>query len=240
MKTKILLLFVIFICAGSIYSQSFTVIPSELSQVVTLNSEVVYDFQVKNISSLPLNIYVKKQNLGMPADWSASLCFAFCFAPFLDSVNTTQFNENPLNPQEIRNISVHVFPVVNYGVSNLKLTIGNLSNPLESLDFNVKTTVEVVAVENENNIPNSFKLYQNYPNPFNPSTNIYYQLSECGFVTLEIFDILGNKINSFVNSYQNAGTYTVSFINNNLSSGIYYYKLSQNNKFITKKMILEK
>ncbi|MFH0734858.1 MAG: T9SS type A sorting domain-containing protein [bacterium] len=240
MKKLSVLLISLFTLTGSLFSQNFTVITSQLSQVVNLSSEVVYNFQVKNVSSSPLDIYIKKQVLDMPENWSASLCFEFCFAPFLDSVNTTEFNGSPLSPQEIRTISIHVFPEINYGTSNIKLTIGNLSNTTEFFNYNINTIAKVVSVENGNTGVGLYNLEQNYPNPFNPSTNINYYLSQSGFVTLEIYDVLGNKISTLVNEYQSVGSFNVSFTNNNIASGVYYYKLSQNNKFITKKMILEK
>jgi len=91
----------------------------------------------------------------------------------------------------------------------------------------------------------SFKLMQNYPNPFNPSTNIEYYLNKAGFVQLEIFDLLGRKIETLVNRNQSAGKYFVCFnannSNPNFSSGIYFYVLKFNGLVLdSKKMIFLK
>lgn len=90
------------------------------------------------------------------------------------------------------------------------------------------------------NVPEKSALNQNYPNPFNPTTNIKYQISKKGFVSVKVFDILGNEITSIVNEEQSPGTYEVSFNGNDLSSGIYFYKLETNGFSEIKKMILIK
>jgi hypothetical protein len=97
-----------------------------------------------------------------------------------------------------------------------------------------------VAADNENPNPQNFILYQNYPNPFNPSTTISYELLSGGYVSLQVYDVLGNKINSLVDEYKAAGKYSVSFNAGNLASGVYNYVLSTANQFMSKKMLLVK
>ncbi len=58
---------------------------------------------------------------------------------------------------------------------------------------------------------NSYVLYQNYPNPFNPTTTIRYELPQDGQVTIEIFDILGQKVKTLLNEYKKADRYEVTF-----------------------------
>jgi sugar lactone lactonase YvrE len=103
---------------------------------------------------------------------------------------------------------------------------------------------------------NNFKMYENYPNPFNPSTNIKYQIPEAGYVTLKVYDILGNNIGTIVNEEKPAGEYNVEFSaiggsasggdTGNLPSGVYFYQLRAGNPLTnsgygfveTKKMLL--
>jgi len=98
----------------------------------------------------------------------------------------------------------------------------------------------------ENTIPINFNLEQNYPNPFNPSTVIRYsiprstELYSVSQTTLKIYDILGNEIATLVNEPQKAGFYEVKFDAQNLSSGIYFYRLQSGNFSQSKKMILVK
>ncbi len=85
-----------------------------------------------------------------------------------------------------------------------------------------------------------YTLSQNYPNPFNPSTTISFTIPEKGLVQLEVFDMLGQKIETLVNSEMDAGSYDVNFTAKNLSSGIYFYRLKTNSFIQTNKMILTK
>jgi hypothetical protein len=98
----------------------------------------------------------------------------------------------------------------------------------------------VVGINSINSVPMHFALMQNYPNPFNPSTNITYSITELSFVTLIVFDVLGNEIATLVNEEKPIGNYTVDFTTTNLPSGIYFYQLQTPNFTQTKKMILLK
>lgn len=90
------------------------------------------------------------------------------------------------------------------------------------------------------NAPSRFTLYQNYPNPFNPTTVIQYHLPSPCFVTLIVYDVLGRRIATLVEKNQRAGTHTVTFNGNRLSSGIYFYSLKAGNVVRTKKLIILK
>jgi len=83
-------------------------------------------------------------------------------------------------------------------------------------------------------------LMQNYPNPFNPSTNISYSLPRSSFVTISVYNILGQKVKTLINKNESAGNYTVNFDASRLSSGVYFYSLKAGNYIQTKKMILMK
>lgn len=85
-----------------------------------------------------------------------------------------------------------------------------------------------------------FKLAQNYPNPFNPSTTINFNLPRPTEVTLEVFNNLGQKVTTLVNGRLNAGDHEVKFEGNNLSSGIYFYRLTTDNFSQKRKMVLLK
>ncbi|HRI86335.1 MAG TPA: YCF48-related protein [Ignavibacteria bacterium] len=90
-------------------------------------------------------------------------------------------------------------------------------------------------------IPEKFSLLQNYPNPFNPRTIINYQLSMFNFVSLKVYDVLGNEVAALVNEKQNAGIYSVEFDGSGFSSGVYFYQLEVDGNHIdTKRMILLK
>jgi len=99
----------------------------------------------------------------------------------------------------------------------------------------------VVSVSQKNNeAPSEFRLYQNYPNPFNPSTSISYSIPVSSFVTLKIYDLLGNEAATLLNEEKTAGSYQVSFDASQLPTGVYMYRLASGNNIISKKMILLK
>lgn len=85
-----------------------------------------------------------------------------------------------------------------------------------------------------------FELHQNYPNPFNPTTTIKYDLPQSSFVKLVVFDMLGREVKTLVSEEKYAGTYSLEFAADNLSSGMYLYKLQANGFTQTKKIILIK
>jgi hypothetical protein len=98
----------------------------------------------------------------------------------------------------------------------------------------------VSAINSNKILPKLFKLFQNYPNPFNPSTIINYEIPEYSFVTLKVFDILGREIATLVNEEKAAGEYSLTFDASNLSSGIYFYRITAGNFSGVKKMLLIK
>ncbi len=89
-------------------------------------------------------------------------------------------------------------------------------------------------------LPTAYDLAQNYPNPFNPSTSISFSIPTEGFVTLSIFDVLGNEVAVLENGYKAIGNYSYSFDASNLTSGIYFYTIQVNSFVQTKKMLLMK
>ena len=92
-------------------------------------------------------------------------------------------------------------------------------------------------------LPSSYSLNSNYPNPFNPTTNFSFSLAEAGNTTIEIFNVLGQKINTLVDEYMPAGEHTVIWNGTNgagqqVSSGVYFYKITSGDYTETKKMSL--
>jgi hypothetical protein len=107
-----------------------------------------------------------------------------------------------------------------------------------SLTFVYESTV---SIHNQTgSIPTEYKLFQNYPNPFNPTTRIKFQILKSEFVKLEIYDLLGKRVASLINEKCAPGNYEIPYDAGNLSSGIYFYRLTTDNFTETKRMILLK
>ena len=103
----------------------------------------------------------------------------------------------------------------------------NVSNPT-----NIEEEPEYVL--------SKFILSQNYPNPFNPSTTIRYEVPNDSYVSLFVYDMLGNEVRRLVDSEKSTGIYEVNFDAGKLASGVYIYRLSAGEYSETKKMMFMK
>jgi photosystem II stability/assembly factor-like uncharacterized protein len=153
-------------------------------------------------------------------------------------------------------MDIGVFMSSNRGVNWIELANGLPNTVAMRLDYNqlgnkiilgthgrgtYQITGSLINIVNYNNeIPKEYMLLQNYPNPFNPNTRIKFAIVNKGFTRLEVYDMLGKKINTLIEKALDAGTYEVNFDGSNLSSGIYYYKLTTQDYSDAKKMILMK
>jgi hypothetical protein len=134
-----------------------------------------------------------------------------------------------------------------YSFNDNKLSTGKYQYRLKQIDYNNNfeyfnlTSPENVII----GIPQNAELYQNYPNPSNPVSKVDFQIPFSGNVILKVYDITGKEVMSLINSYLEAGYYTVQFNGSNLSSGVYFYRITANstdgNNFTkTMKMMLIK
>jgi hypothetical protein len=102
------------------------------------------------------------------------------------------------------------------------------------------STTTATAVKDENLVPRQIELAQNYPNPFNPTTTLQFAVTKSGHVSLDVFNILGQRVATLVNEVLSAGSYHVNFDGSALSSGVYLYRLTAGDVVQTKKMVLMK
>ncbi len=129
--------------------------------------------------------------------------------------------------------SITVFWAMAYGAND-----EDMQNSIAAAVSKYNEATDVKNPVNSN--PSDYILNQNYPNPFNPSTIISFTLPERETVTLDVYNLLGQKVVSIINKVMDAGKYDVKFNADNLSAGIYFYSLKTNNFVSTKKMMLLK
>jgi len=130
--------------------------------------------------------------------------------------------------------------VNNYVYNETSLNSGIYSYRLRQVDFN--GNMEYFNLSGVVNIstPAGYSLNQNYPNPFNPTTKISFDIPEAAKVILKIYDAAGNEVKTLLKENKPAGYYTIEFNGNDLSSGVYYYKLEANSYSESKRMLLVK
>ena len=126
-----------------------------------------------------------------------------------------------------------------YSFTDENVNTGSYKYRLKQIDFDGTFTYSDI-LEIEIASPSEISLEQNYPNPFNPTTSIQYAISSRQFVTLKIYDILGNEIATLVNEEKSAGSYEIKFTVEGLSSGIYFYRLQAQDLTLIKKMLILK
>ncbi|WKZ69063.1 MAG: T9SS type A sorting domain-containing protein [Melioribacteraceae bacterium] len=108
-------------------------------------------------------------------------------------------------------------------------------------DFTATKSIGVAAYKTGNEqTQHTYELHQNYPNPFNPSTNINYTIAKNDFVSIKVFNMLGEEVADLVSSIQTAGSYTIRFDAGNLPAGVYLYKINTSNFTNAKKLLLIK
>lgn len=117
---------------------------------------------------------------------------------------------------------------------------GNIYYRLKQVDYDGTVSFSNV-VEVSNTMAEIFELSQNYPNPFNPSTTIKFTVPQVGIASLTVYNSLGEKVSELFNQVaQNGNMYSISFDGSKLSSGVYFYQLTQGSFSSVKKMMLIK
>lgn len=195
----------------------------------------------------PQNLIATDANDGITLEWDAPVQaidgdsahnYVIYRIPAQDTINidqaeniiiilpkgTISFNDNSVSAEQ--------------GYSYLVTSLDRLHN--ESNKSNRVYMTYTAISEPMAQIPAKFRLEQNFPNPFNPVTNIEFSIDISGHTKLEIFNVLGQTVSVLLNDDLQEGVYQISFDGSDLSSGIYFYRLTNQNRLIMKKMVLVK
>jgi hypothetical protein len=107
-------------------------------------------------------------------------------------------------------------------------------------DDGVITVESATYVTDDKLSLNFFELKQNYPNPFNPTTKISWQSPVSSWQTIKVYDVLGNEVATLMDEYKQAGSYEIEFNADNLTSGVYFYRIQSGEFIAIKKLLLIK
>ena len=126
----------------------------------------------------------------------------------------------------------------NYSFVEQNVPEGNYAYRLKQVDYSgIFSYSDIIEV---NVGVSRFYLSQNYPNPFNPVTTIKYSLQQTGYITLKVFNTIGEEVATLASNVEEAGSHEVGFDASALNSGVYYYRLESGGFSETNKMILIK
>jgi hypothetical protein len=151
-------------------------------------------------------------------------------------ISTGPFKLEKDKPQDI--IIAYVMGRGTDPLNSITVARENVQRAIQEYESNFETMT--YSAPPPTNPVTSYVLYQNYPNPFNPATTIRYELPQDGVVTIDIFDILGQKVKTLLNEFKKADRYEVRFNSTGLASGVYIYQMRVNDFITSKKMVLVK
>lgn len=142
-------------------------------------------------------------------------------------------------------LEVKMVDTLSFGNQSDDISYGRTSDGLSTFKFFDNPTPgfangTITSDETEQDVPEELILHQNYPNPFNPTTTINFTLSESSIVSINVFSVDGRLVQNLTTSRYQAGNHAIQFDASSLSSGIYFYRLTAQDKFLTKKMLLIK
>lgn len=166
-----------------------------------------------------------------------------------EGLEFTSITNLPDSWNVMQNFADNMMIISAYGISPIEDKSLELNFDTRSVNGLPKVKGEVLFNESKapaleeliiGDAPTELMLSQNYPNPFNPATNISYSLPNKAKVELSIYNMLGQRVASLVNATQDVGNYTVTWKADNLSSGVYIYRLTVDSQVFTKRMMLVK
>jgi len=219
-----------------------------------IDEEDGYDTVTFNNTEKVIRMHRGNQtNIGMKllsANLSSLFSFEYYDDYYVDSDYWTWMNYGSVQPQYVSNTvngsvsisaqaPVSLDPLESFNVYYAMALGANQAAMLANIDAaEAKYNGMVVSVEENGISAKETLLNANYPNPFNQSTTISYQLKDEGFVSLKVFDALGNEVATLVNSNQTSGLHKIGFNATGLAEGVYYYTLTSDHLVKTNKMVV--
>jgi hypothetical protein len=190
--------------------------------------------------------------VSVAANYRSKSSYMFAFSTKVYLTNKTDIYTRPFynlifgsavksNPDNVFGSTLYGFPEAGFkNVNNDSCLVIWGSNESTASTVTGGCSGAFIGINHSSSVVDGYYLLQNYPNPFNPATSISFELPAKDFVTLKVYDVLGNEVMELVNERKEAGLHTVQFYAKNLPSGTYFYKLQTDKFSDVKKMILIK
>lgn len=220
----------------------------EVNPIFPINAYAYF----KNNTSQTLQLRMVRTVDNLPnAQWTSSICYGYCYAPFINVVPDTTTDpfsglpfEDPISllPGQQDTMDVTVTAGTE-GTAHVVIRIYDVNEPSRYTDADFWIVATTTNIQQISTTVEGYKLTQNFPNPFNPSTQINFSIPKNEKVNLKVYDMLGNEVASLLNNETlSAGSYNYDFNAGsfNLTSGVYFYKLSTSEFTDIKKMMLIK
>ncbi len=204
------------------------------------HSDPVMGYSVDNIApGVPTGVMAMAMDDSMQVTWDVSLDEDFQYF-ILEKSNSSEFYEVE-SFELVENAYTDMDFVYNESNFYRVVAVDHVGN---TSDYSEVVEVAILTID-EDVLPEDFALHQNYPNPFNPTTQIRYDLPEDQFVSITIYDVMGRKIRSLMNTSQTAGYYTIRWdakndIGEGVAAGMYIYTIQAGDFRAMKKMVLLK
>jgi hypothetical protein len=226
------------------YESKQTVISAILDSIIYNQLELSVD-TLYPIFNRPVDTFPYLLTIQYTASYSALVDSFYLDVEHIRSDTLVQTKKYTLSKSNPSRISLYLNGLLEGDKIKLKATITDTSI-FNNVDYYpdsgwvvMNLLPPILDVELGNN-PLNFELAQNYPNPFNPITTIKYQIPEPAFITIKVYDVLGNEMATLINDEKTAGSYGIEFDGYLLPSGVYYYRITAGDFSQTKKMILLK
>jgi len=248
MKKIYYLLCILVIAAVNLNAQSFIFKRTSPLMVTGDTSSMfatVSHAMLKNTSSSPQNFKIVRILLpGFPSSWESSLCCkAGCFSSELDTIPPAALNYTLAPNETDSTVAIDLYGMV-HGTGSMILKVFIQGNPsvyqLDTFTFKLQSPIGIQPISS---VLGDYELKQNYPNPFNPSTSIEFSLPKNSDVSLIVYNMQGLEVASLLNNTKlNGGRYKYDFNADdyNLTSGVYFCRLTTGDFVSTMKMLLIK
>jgi hypothetical protein len=164
-----------------------------------------------------------------------SVVFSNSYAPLVDDIDGDSLVELAYLG-DAGQVYVWDFDASSRGGKNVGRFMADNKNSSIFIDPNIPTDVD----DDHSNLPSQFALGQNYPNPFNPETVIPFSLAKRAQVKLDVFNVLGQHVITLLDEQLPAGTHSVRFDGASRASGVYFYRLTLDDRQLVKKMVMVK